>query len=289
MKELRAVEAGNAGLFALGGTRTFVVGEGRVAVVDPGPDDPAHLDAVAREVGGAKEGVILLTHRHPDHAAGAPGLAERTGFAVRARTGGDAPLRDDEEIATDAGPLRVVSTPGHSRDHAAFFLPRTRTLLVGDLLLGEGDTTWVGEYPGCVADYLGSLDRIEALGARRLLPAHGPPLEDPAGAIARFRRHRLARIEQVARVLERAEGGAEETPEAAREQPPGSGAGEPPGPGTEEGVRRLVEAVYGPDLPEGLRTAAAWSIRAILEHLGVAPFPAAGAPVEGGDRLAPPS
>jgi glyoxylase-like metal-dependent hydrolase (beta-lactamase superfamily II) len=293
-REPRVVQASNAGLFALGGTRSFVFGRRRVAVVDPGPDEPRHLDALAAEAEGAEEGVILLTHAHPDHAAGAGALSAMSGFPVRSaapigalrgarghtHAGGPTgePLGDGDEIATDEGILRVVATPGHSRDHLAFQLVGEGVVLVGDLLLGQGDTTWVGEYPGCVADYLKSLDRIAALGARRLLPAHGPAIEDPAEAIERFRAHRLARISQV-----------EDELRAMQVERSGPRVKAPGGDAAERLVARLVDRVYGDVLPPGLRTGAEWSVRAILYHLGVLPFPERGAPTEGGDRLAPPS
>lgn len=283
----RVILADNAGLFALGGTRSYLVGRGRGVVVDPGPDSPGHLEKLASEVRIAGGGVILLTHRHPDHAAGAPAFSRITGWPVRAApTEGWPAIREpgsrheaglagelfaDERISTDVDTVRVVPTPGHARDHAAFFLEERRILLAGDLLLGEGSTTWVGEYRGCVADYLASLDRIEALEPRRILPAHGAPLDEPMDAIARFRSHRLRRIEQVAEAVEALPSGLT----------PGSAEGE------ERGVvDRLVTEVYGESLPPALRVAAAWSIRAILEYLGVAPFPTERAPIEGGDHLA---
>lgn len=271
MKEPRVVKADNAGLFALGGTRTFIVGARRVAVVDPGPDDPVHLERVAREVDHAEGGVILLTHRHPDHAAGAPALERRTGLILRF------PLADDVVVDTDMGTLRVVATPGHSRDHVAFLFRRRkdgrRILLAGDLLLGEGSTTWVGEYSGCVGDYLASLDRVAKLRPDRILPAHGPPIEDPEAALSRFRRHRLERIRQVKDALE-----AGDLPGGPRSASDGPEA-------DKVFLEALVDRVYGPRLPPGLREGARWSLIAILEHLGVVEFPAQAAPVENGGGL----
>ena len=142
-------------------------------------------------------------------------------------------------FTTDGGDLVAVSTPGHSRRHFCFHLPGRGAVFTGDLVLGEGDTTWVGEYPGGVADYLASLDRLEALGARVLYPGHGEPLPDPAEAIGRFRRHRLSRIEQVRRAMAR------------------TGEGD---------ARTLTRHVYGA-LPPELFEMAASGVRAILDYL----------------------
>jgi glyoxylase-like metal-dependent hydrolase (beta-lactamase superfamily II) len=278
----RVFLAENAGPFTLGGTGTFVVGSEVVAVMDPGPDDPAHLERVALEVAGAREGTILVTHGHPDHAAGAPALSRLTGFPTAGNAPGvDRTLTGGDRVPVDGGFLEAVETPGHARLHLAFLHHPSRELFVGDLLIGKGDTTWVGEYPGCVADYLASLDRVDALSPTRIHPAHGPPLDDPAEAVARFREHRLARVREVKEALEAmglqpgdegAFGGVGDVE---------AGAGDP-----DAMVRGVVERVYGPDLPSGVRLAAAWSARALLEYLGVLPFPREGAPTEQGDGLA---
>jgi glyoxylase-like metal-dependent hydrolase (beta-lactamase superfamily II) len=280
MKEPRVVLAGNAGLFTLDGTRTFVLGRERIAVLDPGPADARHLDRIAYLVEGAREGVILLTHGHPDHAEGAPALAHRTGFPVAGGgTGVDRTLIDGDRIPVDDGWLEAVSTPGHTRTHLAF-LHRDGgrahgDLFAGDLLLGEGTTTWVGEYGGCLRDYLTSLDRVESLAPSRIFPAHGPVLDDPLEAVQAFRAHRESRIRQVEAALQVVPGGRDaagrDTSDAARAAL----------------VEALVDRVYGSTLPAKAREGARWSIRAALEFLGVAPFPTRGAPTERGDRLAP--
>lgn len=268
MTGLRVFVAENAGPFTLGGTRTFVLGRRRVAVVDPGPDDPAHLARVADAVTDAEDGTVLVTHGHPDHAGGARRLASMTGFPLAGNVAGvDLPLAAGDRIPVDDGELEAVEAPGHARRHLAFLRLPSRELFAGDLLLGQGDTTWVGEYAGCVADYLASLDRIEKLRPSRIHPAHGPPLGDPADALARFREHRLARIRQVEAAL-------------------AAGAGPAPDTDPEALVGAVVEEVYGPGLPPGVRVAARWSVRAILEYLEVLPFPSEGAPTEEGDRLA---
>lgn len=251
---LRVVLARNPSPMTLDGTRTFVIGRSRPVVIDPGPDIPDHLRSIRATLGGARPAAILLTHGHPDHAAAAAGLAGSTGAAVRmaagALTGDPAPeierIHDGEQVETDAGSLRAVATPGHAPEHLAFHwtgeqAPERGGVFVGDLLMGEGDTTLVASPEGDLAAYLRSLDRVEELGATVLYPSHGPPITDPTAVIARYRAHREQRLQQLR--------------EALRDQP---GAG----------IDTLVTTIYGPDLDRRLRSAAAGSIRAMLDYLG---------------------
>lgn len=219
--------------------------ERQAAVVDPGPADEAHLAALAGAVDGVRDVVILLTHAHPDHAAGAAPLSDALGGARVAGPGGRAPIEDGDQIETSAGALTAVSTPGHAKRHFCFHLPAAGAAFSGDLILGEGDTTWIGEYPGAVADYLASLDRLEALAARVLYPGHGPPVRRPPEAVARFRRHRLDRIEQVRAALA---AGAEPSPEA------------------------LAARVYGQLSPE-LFAMACRTAASVLDYLSAGPAP----------------
>ncbi len=256
---LRWIDAGNAGPFTLEGTRTHIVGRRRAAVVDPGPASDRHVAAIADELerGGAEEVVVLVTHAHADHSGAAPELVKRVGAQLRGAwaSGGEGeggggsrrgppagfrPLEDGERVHTDAGDLIALATPGHARAHLSFHWPDAEAVFVGDLLLGSGDTTWVGEYPGCVADYLASLERVDALGTALMLPAHGPPVLDPHGHILRYRDHRLARVAQVERAL--------------REHP-GATADD------------ILRAVYGRAVPTPLAAAALASVAALMEHV----------------------
>ncbi len=238
---LRVVVADNPGPFTLDGTRTYIVGTRRVAVVDPGPDEIPHVERLCEALEGAASTVILVTHAHRDHAGAAARLGSLVGAEVRGFGQGARPFGADEVVTTDGGTLVPVLTPGHARDHYSFHWLECRALFPGDLLLGEGDATWVAEYPGCVADYLRSLDVLEGLGAELVYPAHGPPLQGAAEAIARFRLHRLARIAQV---------------EAALSVNPAASLSE------------LLDAVYGASIPEAVREPARQSLQAILHHLG---------------------
>ena len=236
---VRTFLAGNPGPFTLDGTRSYIVGERRAAVIDPGPPLEDHLGALAAALVAAETVVVLVTHSHDDHAAGAGELGRLVAAAeVRGGHAGRA-LDDGDVFATDAGDIVAVSTPGHSRRHFCFHLPGPGAVFTGDMILGEGDTTWVGEYRGGVAEYLDSLDRLEALDAAVLYPGHGDPLSDPAAAIARFRRHRLSRIDQVRRAV--AATGATD-------------------------VRALTRHVYG-DLPPEIFDMAAAGVEGILDYL----------------------
>lgn len=235
---IRSFLAGNPGPLTFDGTRSYIVGGRAAAVIDPGPGLDAHLTALAAAVVRADTAVVLVTHGHGDHAAGAGDLADRIGAEVWGPDAGR-DLGDGQVFPTDGGDLVAVSTPGHSRRHFCFHLPRHGAVFTGDVILGEGDTTWVGEYPGGVAEYFASLDRLEALGARVIYPGHGGPVRDPAEAITRFRHHRLSRIDQVRRAVAR------------------SGSTDP---------RTLVRHVYGA-LPRDILDMAVSGVEGILDYL----------------------
>jgi len=237
---LRVVRAGNPGPFTLDGTRTYLVGRRRVAVVDPGPDESGHVARLLEALAGADRVILLQTHDHADHAGASPALARGLGAPVLGAGEGAGELGEGAEVETDAGVLRALSTPGHARPHLSFHWHREGGIFVGDLLLGEGETTWVGAYPGCVADYLESLDRVEALEPALLFPGHGPPIRDVSEQLRRYREHRAARLEQVRRARSR-------FPDA--------------------GIDRLVEMIYGGELGPELEDAARRSVEAMLHHL----------------------
>lgn len=202
------VLAPNPGPMTLDGTNTYVLAEpdaSSVVVVDPGPDDPAHLDRVVStaEAQGRSVAMILLTHRHLDHSGGARALAGRVVAPIRAA---------DRSLCLDAEPLvageiviagvqlAVVPTPGHTADSVCFVLLEDGALLTGDTVLGRG-TTVVAHPDGRLDDYLATLARLAGLvtaeALHRLLPGHGPVRADPGALIAEYRAHRVERLEQV--------------------------------------------------------------------------------------------
>jgi glyoxylase-like metal-dependent hydrolase (beta-lactamase superfamily II) len=242
----RCVLAPNPSPMTLDGTNTWLIGDPgqAVVVIDPGPDDVMHLQAVVDAAEG-RVAQILLTHGHPDHAEGARRLHDMTGAPVRAldpeQVLGSEGLGDGDVVSTSSADIHVVATPGHTADCLTFVLPREGALLTGDTVLGRG-TTVVAWPDGDLGDYLASLAALRDLaadsGVRAILPGHGPILEDPVGVIDAYLVHRRARLEQVRSAV--AHGAS--SPEA------------------------VVDAVYD-DIPESVRWAALLSTRAQLAYL----------------------
>jgi glyoxylase-like metal-dependent hydrolase (beta-lactamase superfamily II) len=199
--------APNPSPMTLEGTNTWLLRAGDAAgavVVDPGPDDAGHLAAVVAAAGPVP--VILLTHGHADHSAGARRLHELTGAPVRAldpalRFGGEG-LAEGDVVAAAGVEVRVLATPGHSGDSLCFHLagPGAAAVLTGDTVLGRG-TAVVAHPDGRLADYLASLRRLAALGPVAVLPGHGPELPDAAAAARGYLAHRQQRLDQVRAAL----------------------------------------------------------------------------------------
>jgi glyoxylase-like metal-dependent hydrolase (beta-lactamase superfamily II) len=172
------VRAQNPSALTLDGTNTYVV-DGWV--IDPGPADPTHLDAV--EAAAGRVAGVVLTHGHADHAEGAPELAARAGVDVVRPAGGSA-----------VGPFSVIATPGHSPDHVSLLWGRV--LFSGDVLLGSG-SVFVGGEEGSMADYLDSLRRLRELPLDAICPGHGPVVWDPHARLDQYIAHRLEREQRV--------------------------------------------------------------------------------------------
>jgi glyoxylase-like metal-dependent hydrolase (beta-lactamase superfamily II) len=234
---LRTVLAPNPSPLTIDGTRTHLVGRARVVVVDPGSDDPAHLDALAEAVGDATAVAIVVTHAHPDHEAGADELAERLGAPVRMARRRS--LKEGDQIDTDAGALTALATPGHTRDHMALHWTAESAIFCGDLMMGGYDTALVAPPEGRLGPYLASLQRVRDLAPRIIHPAHGPSFENPNDAVDRYLRHRQLRLDQVHRAVH----------------------------GDAHGYDELLAAVYGDELDPELKGAATAALKAYLEHL----------------------
>ncbi len=187
--EILRIVAPNPGPMTLEGTNTYLYGSDPCTVIDPGPDNATHLDAVratAEERGGI--GAVLLTHSHGDHADGAQ------------RLGAETILPTDGE---EHGGLRALATPGHSSDHVCL-MTADRVCFSGDLVLGVG-STFVPPDGGSLTAYMDSLRRIQAEPIELICPGHGPWIEDPAAKLAEYVEHREMRERRLLAALERGE------------------------------------------------------------------------------------
>jgi glyoxylase-like metal-dependent hydrolase (beta-lactamase superfamily II) len=242
------VLAANPSPMTLEGTNTWLLrapGASDVIVVDPGPDDAAHLTAVRD--GAGTVAAILLTHGHPDHSDGARRLHEMTGAPVRALDPahrlGDEGLSEGDVVAAAGVEVRVWATPGHSSDSLSFLLDARdgteAAVLTGDTILGRGTT--VVAYPdGNLGEYLASLRRLQELGPATVLTGHGPELPRAGDAAAMYLAHRAQRLNQVRAALD------ELGPRAT--------------------ARQIVELVYA-DVDQAVWWAAELSVSAQLAYL----------------------
>jgi glyoxylase-like metal-dependent hydrolase (beta-lactamase superfamily II) len=244
---VRRIVADNPGMMTGPGTNTYLVGIDEIAVIDPGPGDAAHLDAIAG-CGGDRIRWILLTHTHEDHSPGAIGLKKRTGAEILAFGPGegrgkvrlDGTLGDGDVIEATEFHLTALHTPGHASNHLCYLLNEERTLFTGDHIM-QGSTVVIAPPDGDMAAYLASLDRLKAIRPRlkTIAPGHGYVIDDPQTTIDGYIAHRLEREQQVLAVL--------------RDQ----------GPTT---IADIVEALYA-DVPAELHPVARRSVWAHLRKL----------------------
>ena len=212
------VTAPNASAYTFTGTNSFLLGDERLALIDPGPDDPVHLAALMDAIAGRPVDAIVLSHTHKDHSASAARLARDLGAALW--FGGphrlsrplrrfernpirnscdwdlmpDRTLVDGETITAGDLDVTVHTTPGHCANHLAFSM--SDILLSGDHVMGW-NSTLVSVPDGSMADYFTSLDKVIALPCRRYIPAHGGPIADGPAYASALKAHRQMRNEQV--------------------------------------------------------------------------------------------
>lgn len=239
---VRRITAANPGMMTGPGTNTYLVGIDEIVVIDPGPDDAAHLDAIAG-CGGDRIRWIVATHSHPDHSPGVAGLKERTGAEVRAFCERDElvidrAMVDGDSIEATEFRLTAVHTPGHASNHLCFLLEEERMLFSGDHIM-DGSTVVISPPDGDMTVYLDSLAKVRRLRLRSIAPGHGHLITDPAARIDEYVHHRLDRERQVTDAL-RAAGTAT--------------------------AEELVRVIYT-DVPEYLHPVARYSVWAHLRKL----------------------
>ncbi|MEO6225255.1 MAG: MBL fold metallo-hydrolase [Sphingomicrobium sp.] len=246
--------ANNPSAFTYFGTQTYVVGQAEVAVIDPGPDLPEHVDAIERAIAGRAVVAIMCTHTHRDHSPASRPLAKATGApiigcaALALETVGpradaafdgdyvpDRILADGDCVTVDGAPVTAVATPGHTSNHLCFAY--RGALLTGDHVMGWS-TTVVFPPDGDMAAYLHSLDKLRQRDDRVYYPAHGPPVDKPQSYVRHLVGHRMQRETQILALV--------------RAQP--------------RPVAEIVEAAY-PALDSRLVTAAGGSVLAHLLDL----------------------
>jgi glyoxylase-like metal-dependent hydrolase (beta-lactamase superfamily II) len=229
--------ANNPGPFTFHGTNSYIVGRERLAIIDPGPGDEAHLSALVRAIEGRPVSHILISHTHRDHSplaarlkrlTGAPTLAQgphrparplRIGESERLDASGDLDFRPDVALADgeviDGGEwkLRAILTPGHAANHAVFALEGTGILFSADHVMAWS-TTVVAPPDGAMADYMASLDKLLARNDSLFLPGHGGPVEEPAKFMRGLKAHRKMRERAI---VERLAAGDRTIPEMVKQ------------------------------------------------------------------------
>ena len=252
---VRRIVCNNPSPFTFHGTNSYVVGEGEVAVIDPGPDDADHVEALTRAVAGETVSHVIVTHTHIDHSPAARAFARAVGAPVVGAlpsppADGEPPieaadhdfepdihLADGEAIAGPGWALTPVFTPGHMSNHHCFALAEGGILFSGDHVMGW-NTTIVSPPDGNMGDYLRSLETCIAREDAFYLPGHGPPIDRPAPFVRAYLKHRRMREGQILRCLEDGQ----------------------------TTVPAMVERMYA-HLPERMHWAAGRSTLAHLEHM----------------------
>ncbi len=217
--QIRRVVANNPGPFTYFGTGSYIIGHGKVAIVDPGPDDKNHIDALLNAVRNETVSHILITHTHRDHSPGAAMLKAATGAKTYGfgphpvqegspvvEEGGDhafkpdVVLRDGDTVNGAGWTADAVYTPGHLSNHLCFGIREDKALLTGDHVMGWS-TTVISPPDGDMQSYMASLDKLLARDDRLLIPTHGAEIKDPKPFVRAYAEHRRERERQILKCL----------------------------------------------------------------------------------------
>ena len=236
MPLVRRIMADNPGPFTFKGTLSYIVGQGKVAIVDPGPDDPAHIAALLEAVRNETVTHIFVTHTHRDHSPAVPAIKHATGATVYAEgphraarplhigeqkrldhSGDmdfrpDVALKDGEIVRGDGWTVEAVATPGHTANHMAYAFKENNVLFAGDHVMGWA-TSIVAPPDGAMSDYMASLAKLAKRGETVYFPGHGPAIKDASRFVAYYILHRKARE---ASILHRLGKGATDIPTIVR-------------------------------------------------------------------------
>ncbi|MCI0598128.1 MAG: MBL fold metallo-hydrolase [Beijerinckiaceae bacterium] len=210
---VRRMVAGNPGPMTFTGTCSYVVGHGEVAVIDPGPENPEHVAALLAALAGETVTAILVTHTHKDHSPGARALKAATGARILgcapSRLSGspiddahdfdyvpDRIMREGDAFETKHFSLVSIETPGHTKNHLSFALPRESALFSGDHVMAWS-TSVVAPPDGVMREYMASLEKLLARNETMYWPGHGGPVKEPRDFVRAVLRHRREREEAV--------------------------------------------------------------------------------------------
>lgn len=209
-QRVRRIVAPNPGPMTGPGTNTYVVGETDLVVVDPGPAEPSHIDAILNCVGDRLR-YIACTHTHPDHSPAAAVLADATGATLVGRTTADdrhqdlsfqpaSQIEDDECVTGEGWTLRAIRTPGHVDNHVCYLLDEEGVVFAGDHIM-NGSTVVIVPPGGNMAHYIASLRRLLDYDVKVVAPGHGELIPDCRGEVEKLVRHRLLREGKVVGAL----------------------------------------------------------------------------------------